>query len=397
MRILIAKLRHIGDVLLVTPLLENLKAYYGDVCEIDLLINKGCEGIVENHPLISHLHLYPRSEFSRLSPFKRIAHEVRFVASLRARKFDIFISLTEGERSAIMAFFSGAKMRVGIEPKKAWAKRAYHRLIPRQGMQHTVEANLDSMRVLGIPIVSKRVSGGLRDFSGFSLPLINFAKEDKNRSSCGEESCADSLREVELALDVNTLRLRSKVERCAFVHIHPVSRWLFKCVNDGLIAEIVDRLWDEFGLSCVVTCSDDALEKERCQHIINRSKHKPYAILGGLSLMQISAINSLSRAFIGVDTAIMHLSAANDTPSFAFFGPSGAFHWGAWDNDELESGYRNRNGIQKMGRHVSYQDARDCVPCGSAGCNDSKRSDCLLEISSEDSWRAVSEFIKGLK
>ena len=83
---------------------------------------------------------------------------------------------------------------------------------------------------------------------------------------------------------------------------------------------------------------------------------------------------------IGVDTAIMHISASNNIPVLAFFGPSGADHWGPWDYDLMESGYTKRNGFQTMGRHRVFAESRGCQPCGQDGCDGSKISDCLMAM-----------------
>ena len=76
----------------------------------------------------------------------------------------------------------------------------------------------------------------------------------------------------------------------------------------------------------------------------------------------------------------MHISAANDTPTLAFFGPSAAFHWGPWDNETAVSGYTKLKGNQRMGKHRVLQKEWDCVPCDKDGCNGSKISDCLILI-----------------
>ena len=101
---------------------------------------------------------------------------------------------------------------------------------------------------------------------------------------------------------------------------------------------------------------------------------------GKLTLKQTAALNKKAAFFIGVDTAIMHISAANDVPVLAFFGPSGADHWGPWDNDEKGSGYRQRKGFQTMGRHRVIQESWECVPCGKDGCEGTKISDCLMRL-----------------
>ena len=88
----------------------------------------------------------------------------------------------------------------------------------------------------------------------------------------------------------------------------------------------------------------------------------------------------MAKLFIGVDTAIMHISAANNTPVFAFFGPSGADQWGPWDNTLISSTYNKRNGLQAMGMHKVFAESRVCQPCGKDGCNGTKISDCLMSM-----------------
>ena len=76
----------------------------------------------------------------------------------------------------------------------------------------------------------------------------------------------------------------------------------------------------------------------------------------------------------------MHISAANDTPVLAFFGPSGAHHWGPWDNSCMSSEYLDTNGAQSMGMHQVISESRSCQPCGKDGCNGTKISDCLMSF-----------------
>ena len=79
----------------------------------------------------------------------------------------------------------------------------------------------------------------------------------------------------------------------------------------------------------------------------------------------------------------MHIAASQNTPVIALFGPSGAYNWGAWDNDVYECTYTARNGTQKMGKHTMIQLELGCVPCGKDGCEGSKVSDCLMTITFE--------------
>ena len=57
MKILIIKFRNIGDVLLSTPLIANIKYYYPD-SNIDFALNIGCEEMVYDNPSINNIIVY---------------------------------------------------------------------------------------------------------------------------------------------------------------------------------------------------------------------------------------------------------------------------------------------------------------------------------------------------
>ena len=58
MNVLIIKFRNIGDVLLSTPLIANIKYYYPD-SNIDFALNIGCEEMVYDNPSINNIIVYP--------------------------------------------------------------------------------------------------------------------------------------------------------------------------------------------------------------------------------------------------------------------------------------------------------------------------------------------------
>ena len=60
MKILLLKFRNIGDVLLITPLISNLKDHYPDA-QIDIAVNKGTESMLTINPNINKLIIYSDS------------------------------------------------------------------------------------------------------------------------------------------------------------------------------------------------------------------------------------------------------------------------------------------------------------------------------------------------
>lgn len=339
-KILVMKFRNIGDVLLVSTLLKNLKAHYPDV-QIDMALNKGTEEMIIGHPCVDDIIIYDRSHIKSLSLFQRIKEEVMFAWSIRQKQYDMVINTTEGDRGAQLAKISGAKIKIGYKPKKnRFLKNTFDITLPPQVFRHTLETNLDVLRMLDLEIYDKKVE-------------IFWKKEN----------------EVETPLE--------------FVHIHPVSRWMFKCISDETMAKIIDYIEIEKKIKVVLTAAPVKEELDKIDAILERCQSKPINQSGKLTLKETAALNKKSKIFIGVDTAIMHMSAANDVPVLAFFGPSGADHWGPWDNALMESGYTTRRGFRTMGKHRVIQENWECVPCGKDGCEGTKVSDCLMQLDFE--------------
>ena len=342
MKILILKFRNIGDVLLTTPLINNLASHFPKA-QIDIAVNKETESMVSLNPNINKVIDYDRTLIKSFSPPKKLWQEIQFSFSFRKTKYDMVINLTKGDRGSLIALLTKAQVRIGYKSKSWILKNAFTHYLPKQGLRHTVETNLDPLKLLNIPIKDKKVE-------------LFWSQSD-------EESINKELSEIG-----------------DFIHIHPVSRWLFKCISDATMAEIIDFCELELGLKVVLTAAPVKTELDKVDNILGLCKSKPKNLSGKVTLKQSAALNKKAKLFIGVDTAIMHISAANNVPVFAFFGPSGADHWGPWDNDLMESGYVQRNGFQLMGNHRVFAESRSCQPCGQDGCNGTKISDCLMNM-----------------
>ena len=342
MKILLIKYRNIGDVLLVTPLINNLKLFYPNA-QIDIALNHGTEDMATLNPNISRVLVYDRKYVKSQNFLNRIIKEWKFFYSFIKSNYEIVINLTEGDRGSLIAKLTKAPIRIGHKSENWFLKNTYTQLLPKQNFRHTIETNLDPLKSLGIPIQNKIVK-------------IYWSDND------------DEIARNEL-LDINQ-----------FVHIHPVSRWLFKCINDKTMAKIIDFCEHELDCKVVLTADSNIYEINKINKILSYCSSSPLNLSGRLTIKQTAALNKRAKLFIGVDTAIMHISAANNVPVFAFFGPSGADHWGPWDNNFQMSTYSERNGYQRMGVHRVFSENRACQPCGKDGCNGSKISDCLMNM-----------------
>jgi heptosyltransferase-3 len=162
-----------------------------------------------------------------------------------------------------------------------------------------------------------------------------------------------------------------------YIHLHPASRWQFKCWPAGKTADLIDKL-QALGQRVIVTAAPDADELDLIARI-RALATTPFADLSGkLTLKQLGALSRNARLFIGVDSAPMHIASAMQTPVVALFGPSGEFNWGPW---------------QVPHRVVASE--HTCRPCGNDGCGGGKVSECLTILPVSAVLQAVQALQPG--
>lgn len=346
-RALVIKLRHHGDVLLTSPVFSTLKEKAPHI-HIDALVFKDTADMLSLHPALSQLHGIDR-KWSTLGPFAQFKEEWQLFKTLKARRYDLIIHLTDHPRGAWLTRLTGARWSVAPQkPERGkWWKKSFTHLYatPRNGKRHTVELHLDALRRLGVfPTATSKPT-----------TLIAGATAEKN------------IRQV--------LALHS-LESKAFIHLHPASRWTFKCWPVAQMAALIDELQTR-GWPVVLTAAPSPDEHAMVEQILHAAKTKPVSLAGQLSLKDMAALTSQASLFIGVDSAPMHIAAAVGTPTVALFGPSGEFDWGPW----------------QVPAKVITSTEHHCRPCGRDGCGGSKRSDCLEKIGVETVLEAALDLL----
>ncbi|RRS31266.1 MAG: hypothetical protein P794_04250 [Epsilonproteobacteria bacterium (ex Lamellibrachia satsuma)] len=325
MKILIIKFRHIGDVLLSTALIRNLKLHFPDA-SIDMAVNEETKAMIEHNPDIDQLFLYPRNKIKNSSVLGKVLLETAYTKKILSNHYDLVINLTEGDRGALISLLSRAKTRLGIQTKNYFINlfSPFTRTIQKQPIVHTVERDLEFLKLLELTPLEKKV----QLFSSES------AKEK-----------------------INTILSKNKIKD--FIIIHPVSRWMFKCWDDEKFAHVIDYIELTLKKKVVITASPDPIELNKVESILQNCKSTPLNLSGLLSLDELSALIAKASLFVGADTAPMHMAAALDIPIIALFGPSNPVLWGPWDNETQKSEYTNIRALQTNGKHIVIQHPDD--------------------------------------
>lgn len=121
MKILAAKFRNLGDVLLSTPLFASLKAIYPE-SELHVSVNDFCTQVVADNPHVDKVIPYFRGKKSGQTFWQRIRMEIEFYRQFKG-EYDLVINLTEGDRGCIISAISGATRRMGYLKKSTLINR----------------------------------------------------------------------------------------------------------------------------------------------------------------------------------------------------------------------------------------------------------------------------------
>lgn len=341
-RALVVKLRHHGDVLLTSPVFSVLKNHAPHI-EIDALVYDDTRAMLELHPALTYLYTIDRA-WKNETPWMRIRREWQLLRTLRARRYDLLVHLTESYRGAWLAQLLTPRYSVAqaypARRGRMWRGSFTHVYPVPTKPRHRVEIHLDALRRLGV-----------------------YPATEERRLSLVPGVDAEAM--------VEGLLAQVHLKPGEFIHLHPTSRWLFKCWEIDKYAALIDGLQAR-GLRVVVTAASAEHELQYVRAVLAAARTPVIDLAGKLTLKQLAALTARARCFVGVDSVPMHIAAAMQTPVVVMFGPSGDLEWGPWQ-------------VRAQVLTLDYS----CRPCGLDGCGGSKVSECLTEISVEQVLRAV--------
>ena len=272
-KILIIKPRGIGDVVLSTILLDNLKAHFKDV-KIDYLTEPFAKPVVENLTGVDKVFTMEKNEF----PLK---------AALRIRKekYDLIIDSWSNPRTAQITFLSGVKHRVGY----AYRGRKYAYNLPAtsdKGINHTAEHNIELLKPLNVNVVSKKIHFSLRNDE------INSAKKYFKENFPGNK---------------------------LVVGIIPSGGWESKRCDAEKWIEICQAILKEYDAFFLVLWGPG---DEKDSEYIKEKLNEKAVIAPKTSIREMAALINECSVIIANDSGPMHISAALGVPTLGIFGPT---------------------------------------------------------------------------
>ncbi len=336
-RVLVIRLRSMGDTILMTPALRLLHEWRPDL-KISVLSERPWDELLENSPAIDSVIV--------------LGGKLATAWRLRRMHFSLAINLHGGPTSALLTRATGAPWRAGLEHFRS--RYAYNLHVPkaqeilgRHGPVHTAEHVASCFFWLGVPRCE--------------IPRAQIF------------ASADVLESVAARLVSAGLRQGED-----YAVIHPSASYASKQWKASGFAEIGNFIESDFRLPAVYVCGagESGVLDEIEQHA-----RRPVLRAEGWSMRELMALIAGARLFVGNDSGPAHIAAAAGIPVLVVFGSSHAAVWRPW------------NAVSS----AVVQNDFDCNPCPGDRCYAYDEPRCILSITTEQVKTALKAVTSGLK
>ncbi|HVS20772.1 MAG TPA: glycosyltransferase family 9 protein [Pyrinomonadaceae bacterium] len=340
-RVLVVRLRSIGDTVLTTPSLFALRRFLPHA-QIDILLEDWVAPVLNGSGLVDRVVTTPReSKVARA----RVARE------LRAARYDVVYNLHGGTTATLLTRATGAKHRVGFEHYQY--ARLHNHVAPssleiwQRPKLHSVEQQLALIGWTGVPVTDR--------------PATKLAVTESALLAVSEKLRAAGVGDNGESIAV----------------IHPTAAFETKQWATEKFARVAEELAAR-GLTPVAIVSPK--EKQTAESLISQSSARVVG-LSDLSLPEVTALASLARLFVGNDSGIAHIAAAAGAPCVVIFGSSNVAHWRPWTTQP------NEVVLEEM----------PCQPCHGYFCAEFEKPECILRVPVERVVAGIDRVLRESK
>ena len=335
-KILIMRTDRLGDAILSTPAIANLRKFYPD-SYIAFLCRPYTKDVVEGNPYLDEIIIYDKNK-----EHKSIFSSIKFCLSLRKKNFDTVFILNPNNRSNMLAFFAGIPHRIGLNRKMGHLLTQPIEDKKHEGKKHELEYTLDILKEAGIPITEKQT-------------YFPIKKESEKR--------------------IEELLLANGIKNNDFVVIHPSAscpskRWML----DNFI-KLSRLIKEKTKLKVIIISSKE--EKKFAEELTKEERVIDFR--GILSICDIGVLLKQSKLFVSNDSGPVHIASSLNVPVISIFG-------------------RNDPGLSPMrwkplGEKSFYiHKAISCKKCLAHNCINNFR--CLRSIEPEEVFALIRKILE---
>jgi len=339
-RVLVVRLRSIGDTVLATPALLALRRFL-PLAQIDILLEDWVAPVLDGSDLVDRVITIPRQSKTART---RIARE------LRATRYDVVYNLHGGTTATLFTRATGATHRVGFAHYQY--ARLHNHLAPasleiwQRPVLHSVEQQLALLGWTGVPVSDR--------------PATRLAVTELAMVSVRQKLSAAGCSQLD--------------ESEPFALIHPTAAFDTKQWATEKFSRVAEEL-NARGLTSIAIVSSP--ESGVAESLASQSS-APVIGLNDLSLPEVTALASRARVFIGNDSGIAHIAAAAGAPCVVIFGSSNVAHWRPWTTNSNEV----------------VREEIACQPCHGYFCAEFEKPECILRVPVERVVAAIDRVLR---
>jgi predicted lipopolysaccharide heptosyltransferase III len=336
-RVLVVRLRSIGDTVLATPSLYALRRFLPHA-RIDVLLEDWVAPLLEGSDEVDRVFTVRRkSNASRLQVARR----------LRAEGYDVAYNLHGGSTAAMLVRATGARRRVGYAAY-AYAGLHNHAAPPsaelwRREQTHSVEQQLALLGWTGVPVTDR--------------PATRLAVTPEAAARIAQR-----------------LRAARLDDGRAFALVHPAAAFDTKTWAAESFARVVEHLHAR-GLAAVAVAAPG---EEKVIAEVRSHSHAPLVAFTDLSLPDLTALAACASLFVGNDSGVAHIAAAVRVPQVVVFGSSNVAHWRPWAAAPAEV----------------VREEMPCAPCPGYTCAEFGVAQCIRRVTVERVTAAIERVLE---
>ncbi|MFH1877797.1 MAG: glycosyltransferase family 9 protein [Candidatus Omnitrophota bacterium] len=285
-RILIIRLDNIGDVVMVTPLIRELKRNVFKGSVIDLLTAPEARGVVSGNPYINEVIPFSAFWFKPAGNLiNGISECIKIISLLKRKHYDLAIDPRGDVRNILFMYILGINRRAGFE---------------KTGGAYMLTDNIRCERNEHL------ISQNMRVVSYFDKKIIPEEYPEIFETENGKKEADTFFRDI------------SKEGR-EIVGVFPCSKFKAKEWGARKYALLCEKLYNESGVLPVIMGSQK--EYSKCRDIRVYAKYKALNFCGKLSLDGLVSFMKRCKCVICNDSAPAHIAAALSLPVIVVWGP----------------------------------------------------------------------------
>jgi heptosyltransferase I len=308
-KILLIKLSAVGDVIHTIPVLNKLRRRY-PAAQLDWLVTPAIGELLRHHPAITNVIAFNREDWSKPWPSTALISYGRLAAKLRRAGYDLVIDMHGQVRTAVLAFATGAPVRIGFDRPRASVWAASPRIFPEEARRHAWQGAREGswlaythhipVPTLDLHAVDRYLSVG---------PLLGL---DNGAADFSFPIPGEATNRIEALLDYYGAADKK------LAVIAPGTIWETKQWRSEGFAEVA-RYFLQKGFAVTLIGADR--ERAVCDEVAGLA---PGAVnlAGETTLSELAALIHLSTISITNDSGPMHLAVAVDRPVVSIFGPT---------------------------------------------------------------------------